>query len=521
MLPNQSAATIMVMGTSSSAGKSLLVAGLCRCFARRRIRVAPFKAQNMSNNAAVCADGAEIGRSQALQAIAAGVEPRAEFNPILLKPEGNTRSQVIVNGRSTGTLAAAEYFHRRDQLWPEVTGALDRLRQEFELIIIEGAGSPAELNLADVEIVNFAVARYCQSSVLLVGDIERGGVFAQLLGTLWLLSPADQALVSGLIVNKFRGDLSLFDNGVKILEERGGVPVLGVVPWIKDLRLPEEDALAFSVRPAAASDASPSANRPAFKIAVVHLPHISNFDDFDPLEQHEAVQVAYADSVESIHDADVVILPGTKNTIEDLHWLRQSGMADAIVRIANHGKAVVGICGGYQILGRHIHNPAGIEGSEHQAVGLGLLAVDTIFHEAKQTRQVQTTILDDSVAPGTRGQTLTGYEIHHGRTRATSAWLTRHSVDASPDDSMDGAYSADGRIWGCYLHGIFHNDYFRVAWLQSLGVAASSERSRKAHAMIDDSLDKLADALESHLNLDRLLQQVGFTCKEPQHAITR
>lgn len=521
MLRDSSAATIMVMGTSSSAGKSLLVAGLCRCFARRGIRVAPFKSQNMSNNAAVCRDGSEIGRSQALQALAAGVEPRADFNPILLKPEGNTRSQVIVNGRATTTLAAAEYFHRRDQLWPVATAAIDRLRREFELVVIEGAGSPAELNLADAEIVNFAVARHCQSAVLLVGDIERGGVFAQLLGTLWLLSPEDRALVSGLIVNKFRGDLSLFDSGVKILEQRSDVPVLGVLPWIDELHLPEEDALAIHALTATLGDSVPSACAAVLKIVVVHLPHISNFDDFDPLENHAGVSVCYAKSVESLENADVVILPGTKNTIEDLHWLRKSGIADAVVRIAQRGKHIVGICGGYQMLGRQIENPSCLESTDRQAVGLGLLDVNTIFHDAKQTRQVRVKVVDDAVASGTKGQILTGYEIHHGRTRTSSPWLTRIQTDVTEDDAMDGAHSADGRVWGCYLHGLFHNDQFRVAWLQSLGVSTVPELARTAHAVVNDSLNRLADVLETHLGLDRLLQQVGFTDRKAQHVIAR
>jgi adenosylcobyric acid synthase len=286
----------MVMGTSSSAGKSLLTAALCRCFANRGVRVAPFKAQNMSNNAAVCKDGGEIGRSQALQAIAARATPHSDMNPILLKPEGNTRSQVIVNGKPLASangkpIEAADYFERRQQLWPMVTSALDRLREQYDLVIIEGAGSPAELNLADVEMVNMSVARYCQSPVLLVGDIERGGVFAQLLGTLWLLPPEDRALVRGLIVNKFRGDLRLFDRGVEILEERGNVPVLGVLPWIDALRLPEEDAVALMNSHGEEDFCfANNENDKRLDIAVIHLPHIANFDDFDPLASDSRVR---------------------------------------------------------------------------------------------------------------------------------------------------------------------------------------------------------------------------------------
>lgn len=524
-MPRDSAApTIMVMGTSSSVGKSLLVAGLCRSFARRGIRVAPYKSQNMSNNAAVCQDGSEIGRSQALQAAAARVAPRADFNPILLKPEGDTRSQVIVNGRAIGTLAAAEYFSERHWLWPVVTAALDRLRLGFELVIIEGAGSCAELNLAEVEIVNFAVAQYCQAAVLLVGDIERGGVFAQLLGTLWLLSAEDRALVSGLIVNKFRGDLSLFDTGVKLLEQRGGVPVRGVLPWVDDLHLPEEDTLGIP-RLYPSRGAAGGTGTARLKIAVVQLPHISNFDDFDPLASHAGVDMSYAKSADSMVDADVIILPGTKNTIDDLRWLRRTGIADAIVHCARSGTHVIGICGGYQMMGHQINNPNSLESSDREAVGLELLDVETTFYDTKQTCQVQATIIDDSVAPGTKKTILAGYEIHHGRTRTSSAWLTRRQADVARDDTIegeiDGARSIDGRLWGCYLHGLFHNDRFRVAWLESLGISTDNAETHTAFSVVDDSLNRLADVLERHLDLDGILQQVGFIDRKIQHAHSR
>ena len=278
---------LMIQGTSSSAGKSLLVTALCRIFSRRGIRVAPFKAQNMSNNAAVCADGGEIGRSQALQALAARVPPTVDMNPILLKPEADTRSQVIVNGRSWKTLDARSCFRTKDLLWPIVTESLDRLRNEYELVVMEGAGSPAEMNLRDVEIVNMSVAKYCQAPVLLVRDIERGGVFAQLLGTLWLLNDNERSLVQGLLVNKFRGDISLFDGGRTILEQRGGVPVLGVIPWVCGLNIPDEDADVLSRKP------ETGAKRGDIDIAVIRLPRISNFDDFDSLETEAGVALRY------------------------------------------------------------------------------------------------------------------------------------------------------------------------------------------------------------------------------------
>lgn len=490
------AKTIMVMGTSSSAGKSLVTTALCRCFARRGFRVAPFKAQNMSNNAAVCTDGAEIGRSQALQAIAAGTLPHSDMNPILLKPEGQTRSQVIVNGRPSATLEAADYFQCRRQLWPHVTAALDRLREQYEVVVIEGAGSPAELNLASDEMVNMSVARYSKSPVLLVGDIERGGVFAQLLGTLWLLEPEDRKLVKALLVNKFRGDLSLFDSGVEILKERGGVDVLGVLPWVEGLYLPEEDAVALS---------EPSLNQSQTElqldIAVIHLPHIANFDDFDPLAAEAGVRLRYVSSTDQLGHPNVVILPGTKNTIGDLKWLREAGLAGQIKQLAASKIAIVGICGGYQMLGRSIENPNRLESGDVSATGLELLNVSTIFETEKQTCQVQLQLVDEVIVSGMTGEWLSGYEIHNGRTSSSTAWLRGSS-------SNDGAHASGGQIWGCYLHGLFHNDRFRTAWLDRLGAQPNLSSPISSHAQLQRSLDKLADAFEAHLDLDRLLEIV-------------
>lgn len=486
----------MVMGTSSSAGKSLLTTALCRCFARRGLRVAPFKAQNMSNNAAVCSDGAEIGRSQALQAIAAGVLPHSDMNPILLKPECQTRSQVIVNGRPFRSIEAADYFQRRQQLWPHVTAALDRLRAQYDLVVIEGAGSPVELNLAGVEMVNLSVARYCRSPVLLVGDIERGGVFAQLLGTLWLLEPEDRKLIKALLVNKFRGDLSLFDSGVAILEERGGVDVLGVLPWIEGLTLPEEDAIALS-KPANQILKSSS----KLDVVVIHLPHIANFDDFDPLANEPGVNLRYVRTIEQLGHPAVVIVPGTKNTIGDLQWLRESGLGERIIHLAETGTEVVGICGGYQMLGQAIENPHGLESGIRQAKGLGLLDVSTLFEQEKKACQVLLQVTNEAIAPGIKGLQLSGYEIHNGRTHSSSAWLTAAST-------QDGAYTGDGHIWGCYLHGLFHNDLFRRAWLSKLGGNSLSPESTSAQDQLHSSLEKLADAFEAHVDLVRLTEIV-------------
>lgn len=342
-----SARTLMVLGSMSSVGKSLLVTGLCRLFARRGRKVAPFKAQNMSNNAAVCAGG-EIGRAQAVQAFAAGIEPHVDMNPVLLKPEADSRSQVILRGQVWQTLQAREYYRSMDEVWNTVKSSLDRLRNQYDLIILEGAGSPAELNLQERDIVNMNMARYAQAPCLLIGDVDRGGVFAQLLGTLKLLEEEEPKYIRGLVVNKFRGDAQLFSDGVRILEQRSGLPVLGVVPFIKNLNIADEDATVL--------DQVSYDDTNEFDITVIHLPHISNFDDFDPLRFEPAVNLRFVNRLELLGRPNVIILPGSKNTIGDLVWLRKIGFAAAIQRMAKNGVAVVGICGGYQMMGKNVQD---------------------------------------------------------------------------------------------------------------------------------------------------------------------
>jgi adenosylcobyric acid synthase len=488
----------MIQGTSSSVGKSLLVTALCRLFAQRGVRVAPFKAQNMSNNAAVCADGAEIGRSQAVQATAAGILPTADMNPILLKPEGNTRSQVIVLGRPWQTLSAGAYYRHKAEFWPVVTAALDRLRHAYELVVIEGAGSPAELNLHAGDIVNMAVARYAQAPVLLVGDIDRGGVFAQLLGTFWLLEPAEQALVRGLVVNKFRGDRALFVDGVRILEARSALPVLGVVPFVPNLYIPEEDSASLD-EPAG----EPSAGAAEIDIAVIHLPRIANFDDFSPLQAEAGVRIRYVHSDAMLGRPHAIILPGTKSTIADLIWLQEQGLAQAIKHLAASGTVVAGICGGYQMLGRNILDPQGVESPQPEIAALGLLPIDTLFEPIKATHQAEAQILG---GPGwladLQGQTIQGYEIHMGRTISPQPWLTitRHNVAATP--LADGAVEAAGRVWGCYLHGLFANPALRRAWLTSLGWQAPALHT--ATGLLEVGLDTLAAQVGASLDMQRL-----------------
>ncbi len=500
--------TLMVQGSSSSVGKSFVVAALCRIFARSGIRVVPFKAQNMSNNAAVCADGSEIGRAQAVQAAAAGVAPTAWMNPILLKPEADSRSQVIVAGRPWGTLEARAYSRRREEFWPVVTHSLDHLRSEYDLVIIEGAGSPAELNLRHGDIVNMAVARFCDAPVLLVGDIDRGGIFAQLLGTLSLLDE-DRQCVRGLIVNKFRGDLSLFESGRAILEQRGGIPVLGVVPWIATLHLPEEDGQALeTVRRRRAS-------LDQIDIAIIQLPRIANFDDFDPLVVEAGVGVRFVKSLDQLGHPAAIIIPGTKSTAADLKWLRVCGLAERIVKLGRQGTAVVGICGGYQMLGTQILDPDGVESESTEITGLGLLPHKTVFAPTKVTHLVRAEVQDDRHCSGCRGQAVSGYEIHMGHTLSERGWLKLSERGGIPVSVVDGCVSDDGRIWGCYLHGLFANSIFRRAWLNSLKTTTTSipqsgtgqsrqDRDLTVAETLDTMLDFLADQVEAALDMNRL-----------------
>jgi adenosylcobyric acid synthase len=505
---DRTARVLMVVGTTSSAGKSLLVTALCRIYARRGIRVAPFKAQNMSNNAAVCADGSEIGRAQAVQAAAAGIEPTVQMNPLLLKPEAESRSQIVLLGRPFTTEPARSYFERKQTLWETVTASLDSLREQYELVVIEGAGSPVELNLKSRDIVNMAVARYAQAPVLLVGDIDRGCVFAQLLGTLWLLEPEGRELVKGLVVNKFRGDMSLFSDGVQILEARGGVPVLGVVPYIRDLGIPEEDAVALD---------EPLFDRTGdgdTDIAVIRLPLISNFDDFDPLAAEHSVHVRYVSSPRELGRPDAVILPGTKSTIADLAWLRERGLAQQIVQLARGNTPVVGICGGYQMLGRTIRDPENVESPVDEVPGLDLLSIHTTFEGEKATHRAEAVVLD---APGwlstLHGTVIQGYEIHMGRTDTPRPWLEITQRSGQQVSVRDGATSSDGRMWGCYLHGLFENEHLRRAWLSSLGWQPS-EGQLPLLERYEAAFERLADVVEDALDMEKLDEILGYRYQE-------
>ncbi|MFC2054091.1 cobyric acid synthase [Chloroflexota bacterium] len=492
---------LMVVGTMSSAGKSLLVTGLCRIFARRGFRVAPYKSQNMSNNAGVCTDGSEIGRAQYTQALACGIEPTAEMNPILLKPEADSRSQVIVMGKPYAHLTARNYYQQKTELWKIATKALDNLREEYDLVIIEGAGSPVELNLKRGDIVNMAIAKYAKAPVLLAGDIDGGGIFPQLLGTLWLLEADEKELVKGLIVNKFRGDITLFYDGVSILEEKGGVPVIGVVPYIRH-QIPEEDAVAIEPQNFVSSIDGD------IDIVVIRLPRISNFDDFDPLNHESNVRVIYADSPNEVGNPYAIILPGTKSTIADLSFLQESGLFEYIQEYAKNGGRVVGICGGYQMLGELISDPEAVESTGYEIDGLGLLSIETIFQPEKATYQIKAKInLDTGWFAEIEDTSITGYEIHMGVTKlhGLEPWLSINLRSGKSVSVMDGAISDNMKVWGCYIHGIFENHAFRRAWLKSLGWQPQVEEIENPfYASLDDLADVLEEALDMEF-LDKVL----------------
>jgi adenosylcobyric acid synthase len=496
------ARTLMIQGASSSVGKSLLVTALCRIFAQRGLKVSPFKAQNMSNNAAVCPDGSEIGRAQALQAQAAGAPLSADLNPILIKPEADAHSQIIVDGRPFKSLSAYDYYQYKQILWEHATAALDRLLAQNDLVIIEGAGSPAELNLTRGDIVNMAIARYANSPVILAGDIDRGGIFAQLLGTLWLLEPEERQLIRGFLVNKFRGDIRLFEDGVRILEEKSELPVLGVIPYLKNLNLPEEDAVALDQQKGAPYNDS------VMDIVVIHLPVIANFDDFDPFHNDAGVRVRYVTQPFEIGRTQAIILPGTKSTIADLSWLRERNFERVIHEHVQNGGALVGICGGYQMLGRMIHDPEHVESPVDRIDGLGVLPTETFFLPEKATYQVHARVTGQTAwLAGLSECELQGYEIHMGRTNNMSPWLKIDERNGAACEVSDGSMTADGRVWGCYLHGLFENTAFRHAWLTSLGWSPKSP-ALPSQAQLEKSLDHLADEVEAVLDIHEIERMI-------------
>ncbi len=554
----------MIQGTGSHVGKSTLVTALCRIFSQDGFRVAPFKAQNMALNSYITMDGCEIGRAQAVQAHAARIEPQVEMNPVLLKATSDLGAQVILRGKVMGNMKAREYQKFKPRAWKVIHDAYTRLEKKYELVVIEGAGSPAEVNLKRGDLSNMRVARMANARVILVGDIDRGGVFASMVGTLELLTPSERAWVAGFVINKFRGDLDLLMDGLKFLERKTHKPVLGVIPYLTDLSLEEEDGVALDRLGTQRSDSSRSDK---IKIAVICLPHISNFTDFDPLKKEPSVDLFFVRKRGEIASADVVILPGSKNTIEDLIHIRRVGLDQDILKMYRQGGQVIGICGGIQMLGRVIYDPHEVESHYKKAEGLGLLAVETVLEKKKITAQVQATLSDawdvrephgpphieesEGLAWPARARgvgasedakrhldgpphIIEAYEIHMGHTRNLGppaaclppacrtgrdrlgrAGTTRSAFTVLKRNGRrvrqaDGAISPDGRVWGTYLHGLFENDLFRRWFLERVRIAKGGSDSLKTENAIEYrqerewAFDRLAQAVRKHLDLKRI-----------------
>ncbi len=487
-MPPKRTPALMLQGTGSDVGKSLLLAGLCRAFARRGLAMRPFKPQNMSNNAAVTVEGGEVGRAQALQARACGVPLSNHMNPVLMKPQSEIGAQVVVQGKVYGTFRARDYFRQKSQLMPFVEQSFQHLAEEADLVLVEGAGSPAEVNLRQGDIANMGFAEQADVPVVLVGDIDRGGVIASIVGTAVLLPPSEKARIKGFIINKFRGDSSLFAEGMEIIAGHTGFEPLGIVPYFRDAaRLPAEDAVAMD-------HLAPAASGGQIRIAVPALARIANFDDFDPLIAEPDVRLDFIKAGQALPgDADLVILPGSKATLADLAFFREQGWDLDLKAHLRRGGMVLGICGGYQMLGSHIDDPQGIEGPPGGAAGLGHLQIETVMRGKKSLIEVTgRDCLDD--------QAVDGFEMHVGDTQGVDLQRPLLTLGERPD----GAISPDGKIQGCYLHGLFRSDGFRHAYLSRLKARHSSGLMFEAE--IDRILDLWADHLEAQLSLDRIWQ---------------
>ena len=503
--------SIMIQGTMSNAGKSVLAGGLCRVLKQDGYSVAPFKSQNMALNSFITKEGLEMGRAQVMQAEAAGIEPAAAMNPILLKPTNDTGSQVIINGKPVGTMSAVEYYKHKKDYIPYIMEAYEGLKRKHDVIVIEGAGSPAEINLKQDDIVNMGLAELVDAPVLLAGDIDRGGVFAQLIGTVMLLEEKERQRIKGMIINKFRGDVSILKPGLAMLEERANIPVVGVVPYFY-LDIDEEDSLTERFQK--------KDNAGLVDVAVIRLPRISNFTDIAPLEALGEVSVRYVGSPAEFGDPDAVILPGSKNTIQDLLWMRQNGLEAKILRHASKGGLVFGICGGYQMLGEEVSDPAGVE-QKGSVRGLGLLPIRTVFDTEKTRTRVQGRFLKmEGILRELSGIELEGYEIHMGETFALTpgrslvefADITDKSNDI-PED-LSGGIRADGaqcgNVYGCYVHGIFDAPGcakgFVSALLKKKGYDPSAIEVTDWKAYKEEQYDKLADIIRESLDMEKIYQ---------------
>jgi len=496
------AKAIMVQGTMSNAGKSLLTAGLCRIFKQDGYRVAPFKSQNMALNSFITEEGLVMGRAQVIQAEAAGIKPSVLMNPILLKPTNDTGSQVIVNGEVIGNMAAREYFTYKHKLIPQVMEAYEKLADKYDIIVIEGAGSPAEINMKREDIVNMGMAKRARAPVLLIGDIDRGGVFAQLVGTVMLLDDDEKDMVKGLIINKFRGDKTILDPGLVMLEEKTGIPVVGVAPYLS-IEVEDEDSLTerFDNRQEVG----------VIDIAVIRIPRISNFTDFNPFESMPGVSLRYVHNVKELKNPDMIILPGTKNTMEDLLWMRQNGLEAAILKHASVGKVIFGVCGGYQMLGERLSDPHGVEAGG-EIKGMGLIPMDTVFEDAKiRTRVTGTFQKTTGPLASLTGVALAGYEIHMGVTTlkegAAPMTIIKNFVEQS-NPITDGAYA--NNIYGTYVHGVFDKEEVAKAVVQALGQQKGIDTTEITgvdfQAFKETQYDLLAAGLREHLDMQAIYQ---------------
>ncbi len=488
---------LAVFGTGSDVGKSVVATALCRMFANRGMRVAPFKAQNMSNNSGVTPEGLEMGRAQIVQAEAAKIPPHVDMNPILLKPTSEIGSQIVLSGIAIENSTAAAYHQKKDQLFKEACAALDRLRQEYELIILEGAGSCAEVNLMPHDIVNFRMAEYAQAPILLVADIHRGGVFAQLVGTLECLRQSQRARVSGFVINRFRGDISLFENGVRWIEEKTRKPVFGVLPWYNHIQIEPEDSVVIENPKKANVENS---HNPA--VGVIRLPHISNFTDFDPLMTLDQLDVHFLEKIQPLTGFKAIILPGSKNTRFDLDWIQTSGWAKALLEYVSAGGHVLGICGGYQMMGKSVHDPTGLEGQPGSSEGLDLLPTETILKAPKTTTLTQFSW---------DGRSGAGYEIHMGQT-VRSAGTPLFSVterNQIPCHDEDGCVSDDLKVMGTYIHGLFNNPAILESWLNHIGLNDIDALSVGGIEVRNKEYNLLAEHFQKHIDVEGIMKLIA------------
>jgi len=493
--------TVMIQGTGSSVGKSVIVTGLCRLLSRKGFKVAPFKAQNMALNSYITLDGKEMGRAQVVQAEAAMIQPDADMNPVLIKPNSDTGAQIIIQGSVIGNMSAVKYHSFKKEAKKFVQESFNRLCEKFEIIIIEGAGSPAEINLIENDIVNMGMAEMADAPVILTGDIDKGGVFASLVGTIELLPQEHRKRVKAFLINKFRGDKSLLKSGLDIIEKKTGIPFIGVIPYFKDVYIQEEDGVAVD------GYVKKELTQNDISIAILHLPHISNFTDFDALEKEPDVSLKYLSIGESLAGFDILIIPGSKNTIDDLIKIKEAGFHTEINDFLNKGGFVVGICGGFQMLGEKILDPYHVESFRDSVPGLNLLKFRTVMEKLKTTRQVEVTV-NHEIKTLFVDEILKGYEIHMGQNEYFERTFLFKNLK---DETEDGLISANNKIFGTYIHGIFDNDKFRRKFLnlvrQSKGLTEMPENlSVKYHGYKEKGFNKLADYLEENINLDMLFR---------------